>query len=101
VASDGKFSNFAQDSGGSYWASWDEPLSGSASVSATAALSLNATDGASYGLFDINMTSGGSSSTPVECYAVSVAAAVNSTTKAKMICIDRSSQSASLTIVQE
>jgi hypothetical protein len=101
VASDGTMSNFASDSGGGYWASWDEPLSGSASASASGALSLNSTDGASYGLFDINITSGGSTSKQVECYAISVDAAVKATTKAKMVCIDTSRNSASLTIVQE
>jgi hypothetical protein len=101
VATDGTMSSFAQDSGGNSWASWDEPLSGSVSVSATGALSLNSTDGANYGLFDINMTSGGSTSAQVECYAVSVAAAINSTTKAKMVCIDISSSRPSLSIVQE
>jgi hypothetical protein len=101
VASDGTISNFAQDDGGRYWASWDEGLSGTPSVTATGALSLNSTDGASYGLFDINMTTGGTTSTQVECYAISVDAAVKSTTKAKMVCIDRNSSSASLSIMQE
>jgi len=101
AASDGTISGFAQDSGGSYWASWDEPLSGTVGVSATGALSLNSTDGASYGVFDISMTSGGSARKQVECYAISVNAAVKSTTKAKMVCIDTSSGSPSHTIVQE
>jgi hypothetical protein len=101
AASDGTISSFAQDSGGSYWASWDEPHSGSASASATGALALNSTDGASYGLFDINMTSGGSTSKQAECYAISDDAAVKSTTKAKLVCIDTSSNSASLMILQE
>jgi hypothetical protein len=101
TASDGTISNFAQDSGGSYWASWDEPLSGTVGVSATGVLALNSTDGASYGVFDINMTSGGSTSTQVECYAISVNAAVKPTTKAKLVCIDTSSHSSSLTILQE
>jgi hypothetical protein len=101
VASDGTIGGFAEDSGDSNWASWDEPLSGTVGVSATGALALNSTDGASYGVFDINITSGGSTSKQVECYAISVDAAVKSTTKAKLVCIDTSSQSASLTIVQE
>ncbi len=101
VATDGTISSFAQDTGGSNFASWDEPLSGTVGVTATGALALNSTDGASYGLFDINMTSGSSTSTQVECYAISVNAAVQSTTRGKMVCIDTSSQSASLTIVQE
>jgi hypothetical protein len=101
VASDGTISNFASDDGGVYWASWDEPLSGNTAVTATGALVLNSTDGANYGLFDINMTSGGSTSTQVECYAISVDTAVKSTTKAKMVCIDTSSQSSSLTLLQE
>jgi hypothetical protein len=101
VASDGTISNFAQDDSGRYWASWDEGLSGTPSVTATGALALNSTDGASYGLFDINITTGGTTSTQVECYAISVDAAVKSTTKAKMVCIDRNSSSASLSIMQE
>ena len=101
VASDGTMSNFASDDGGWYWASWDEPLSGTPLVTATGALVLNSTDGAGYGLFDINITSGGSTSKQVECYAISVDAAVKSTTKAKMVCIDTSSRGASMSIVQE
>lgn len=66
----------------------ERPLSGSVSVSATGALSLDSTDGASYGLFDINMTSSGSTSKHIECYENSVDAAVKFTTKAKMVCVD-------------
>jgi large repetitive protein len=101
TASDGTISNFAQDNGGNNWASWGEGLSGTSSVTATGALALNATDGANYGLFDINMTVGGTTSTQVECYAISLDAAINSATKAKLVCLDRSSSDASLSIVQE
>jgi hypothetical protein len=101
VASDGTMSNFTQDDGGQYWASWDEGLGGTSSVTATGALALNATDGASYGLFDINITSGGSTSTQAQCYAISVDTAVTSTTKARMVCIDKSGSNASMSIVQE
>jgi hypothetical protein len=101
TASDGTISNFAQDDGGWYWASWDEGLSGTPLVTATGALSLNSTDGANYGLFDISMTSGGVTQTQVECYAISVDAAVKSTTKAKMVCIDKDSSNANLSILQE
>jgi len=101
VASDGTISNFAQDDGDWNWASWDEGLSGTPLVTATGALVLNSTDGANYGLFDINMTSGGKTSTQVECYAISVDAVVKSTTKAKMVCIDKDSSGANLSILQE
>jgi hypothetical protein len=98
---DGTISNFTSDNGSWYWASWGEGLSGNSSETATGALSLNATDGANYGLVDMNMTISGSTSTQVECYAVSVNAAIKSTTKAKMVCIDRSSDQGSMSIVQE
>jgi hypothetical protein len=101
TGSDGTISNFAQDNGGWYWASWGEGLSGNSAVTATGALALNSTDGAAYGLFDINMTSAGTTSTQVECYAISVDAAVKSTTKAKMVCLDKSSTQGSMSIVQE
>jgi hypothetical protein len=101
TGSDGTISNFAQDNGGWYWASWGEGLSGNSAVTATGALALNSTDGAAYGLFDINMTNAGTTSTQVECYAISVDAAVKSTTKAKMVCLDKSSTQGSMSIVQE
>jgi len=101
TASDGTISNFTSDNGSWYWASWGEGLSGNSSVTATGALSLNATDGSNYGLVDINLTIGGSTKTQVECYAVSVSAAIKPITKAKMVCIDRSSDQGSMSIVQE
>jgi hypothetical protein len=101
TASDGSIINFTSDNGSGHWASWGEGLSGNSSVTATGALSLNPTDGSNYGLFDINMTIGSSTSTQVECYAVSIDAALKSTTKAKMVCIDRSSDQSSMSIVQE
>lgn len=102
LASDGTISNFAQDISGWGWASWDEGLNGGdLAVSATGAAVLNSTDGANYGLFDMNMTAGGSTTTQTECYAMSVDAAVNPTTKGKMVCIDTSNDKMSLSIVQE
>ncbi len=101
VASDGTVTNFAQDISGWGWASWDELLSGDTAVTATGAVVLNSTDGANYGLLDMNMTAGGSTSTQAECYAISVDAAVKSTTKAKVVCIDTSNDGMSLWIMQE
>jgi len=101
VASDGTMSGFATDEGGVNWASWNEPISGTPAITSTGALSLNSSDGASYGLFDITITTSGTPSTEAECYAISVDAAVNSATKGKMVCIDRSSSAAALSIVQE
>lgn len=101
VGSNGTISGFAQDSGSMLWADWDEAISGSPSVTGTGALSLNATDGASYGLFDINLTSGGSTQNVSECYAISVDTATTSTAKARMVCVDLDSNHPALTLIQE
>ncbi len=101
TASDGTISNFAQDEGGAYWASWDEGLSGTPWATLTGALALNSSDGSNYGLYDMNITSGGTTTTQVECYAISVDAAVKSTTRGKMVCIDINSSGATMSIVQE
>lgn len=101
VASDGTINNIASDNAGMFWASWDEGFSGSTLVPATGALALNSTDGTNYGLFDMNITSSGSTNTEVECYAISVDAAVKSTTKGRLVCINTSSNSLPLTIIQE
>lgn len=101
MASDGEISGFSSNSASMLWASWNEGISGSASTTATGALGLNASDGASYGLFDVKMTSGGSTQTVSECYAVSVDTATKSTTKARLVCVDVSSDHPTLMVIQE
>jgi hypothetical protein len=70
------------------WASWDEGMNGSSSGTATGALSLSSNDGASYGLLDVSITSGGSTQNASECYAISVDTSTTSTAKGRLVCID-------------
>ena len=100
LASDGAISGFASDSGGNQWASWQEGVSGSPSVTATGALNLNANDGANYGLFDVKMTSGGSTQTVSACYAISIDPSAT-TIRARLVCVDVGSEHPSLMVIQE
>ena len=101
--SSGAFTNFAQEDGGRNWADWDEPLSGSSSVTATGVVVPDTTNDptGAFGIFDINMTQGGSTSTQVYCIAISVDKATNSSTQGRLACVDASSQSPQLTIISE
>ena len=101
--SSGSFTTFAQDSGSQNWADWDEPLSGSTSQSATGALVPDTTldPNGTYGIFDVNVTQGGTTTTQVYCVAISVDKATNSSTQGRLVCLDATSQSPQFTIVSE
>jgi len=97
----GNLTNYADDYGGQNYVSWDESLSYSSGVTgATAAISSDSTDG-TYGLFDMNMTSGSTTTTESYCYAISVDAATKSGAKGKLVCLDANSDSPRLSISQE
>jgi hypothetical protein len=101
--SSGAFTNFAQEDGGWNWADWDEPLSGSSSVTATGVVVPDTTNDptGAFGIFDMNMTEGGSTSTQVYCVAISVDKATNSSTQGRLVCVDAGSKSPQLTIISE
>jgi hypothetical protein len=103
IDNSGNLLNFASDDGGSSWADWDEPLSGSSTVTATAVIVPDTTldPNGTFGVFDVNQTSGGTTQTQVYCIAISVDAATNSATKGRLVCIDASSGSPDLTLLQE
>ncbi len=101
--SSGAFTTFAQDDGGWNWADWDEPLSGSVAISATGVFVPDTTidPNGTFGIFDINMTQGGTTSTQVYCVAISVDKATNASTQGRFACIDAGSKSPQLTIISE
>jgi hypothetical protein len=99
--SSGNINDYAEDDGGSNWASWDEGMTGNNGTTETAAVVLDTTDG-TYGLFDVNMTESGTTTTQSYCFAISVDAASNSSsTKGKLVCVDKGSDSLKLSIMQE
>jgi hypothetical protein len=107
IDSSGTIGGYAEDSGGWNWASWDNGMTGNNGTTETAAIALDATtngattDGA-YGLFDVNMTEGSTTTTQSYCFAISADAASNSSsTKGKLVCMDASSNSPKLSIIQE
>jgi hypothetical protein len=106
LGSSGTMSGYASDDGGQNWASWDESMMGSSGTSATAAVALDTktngatTDGA-YGLFDVNFTVSGTTTTDSYCYAVSVDTATTSSAKGKLVCLDASSSSPVINVIQE
>ena len=69
-------------------------------ATATGALNLNANDGANYGLFDVKMTSGGSTQTVSACYAISIDPSAT-TIRARLVCVDVGSEHPSLMVIQE
>jgi hypothetical protein len=101
IDSSGNFYNFAQDKGAQNWADWDEGISGGSGGTATGVLVPDTTldPNGTFGVFDINITQGGTTSTQVYCFAIDVDHATNSDTKGQVICLDASSPK--VTIVQE
>jgi hypothetical protein len=53
------------------------------------------------GVFDINMIQGANSQTQVYCFAASVDKATNSSTYGRLICVDASSKSPKITLIQQ
>jgi hypothetical protein len=98
--SSGNINDYAEDDGGSNWASWDEGIAGNSGTPETGAFALDTTDG-TYGLFDVNFTSGTTTTTQSYCFAISVDAATNSSAKGKLVCMDIGSNSPKLSIAQE
>ena len=97
----GNITNYANDYGNQNYATWDESLSYSSGVTgASAAISSDSTDGA-YGLFDMKMTGGGSTTTQSYCYAISVDATTKSGAKGKFVCLDPNSDNPEISIGQE
>jgi hypothetical protein len=99
--SSGTISSYAEDDGGWNWASWDGGMTGNNGTTETAVFSLDSTDG-TYGLFDVKFTEGATTTTQSYCFAISADAASNSSsTKGKLVCMDASSDSPKLSIIQE
>jgi hypothetical protein len=96
----GNISSFASDEGGQSWASWDEGMTGGNGTTATAAVVPDTTDG-TYGFFDVNFTSGTTTTTESYCYAISVDAATKSGAKGKLVCLDASSSNPIVNVIQE
>lgn len=104
IDSSGNFTYFAQDDGGQSWADWDENISGIVGEPATGALVPDTTldPNGTYGVVDFVATPQvGSAMIGSYCLAISVDKATNSATKGRSVCIDSSSSSPQLTIVQE
>jgi hypothetical protein len=114
LASSGSILNYAEDDNGDGWADWDEDLCGSADCRGTvtaaivpdfAANTLTGTLGldptATLGAFDVERTVGSTTQVMSYCIAISVDKATNSSTKARMVCLDNSSHNGSLNILQE
>jgi large repetitive protein len=100
LSGSGALSGYAQDSGNENWASWDEGMEGASGTTGTAAIALDSTDGA-YGLFDVNFTEGGTTTTQSYCYAVSVDTDTTSGAKGKFVCLDANSSSPEISVLQE
>ena len=96
----GNLGNYASDDGGHNWASWDEGLTGNSGTTETGTIVSDTTDG-KYGLFDVNFTESKTTTTQSYCYAISVDAATVSTAKGKLVCVDPSSDSPRLNVIQE
>jgi hypothetical protein len=96
----GNIGDFASDDGGQSWASWDEGMAANNGTPETGAVALDSTDG-TYGLFDVNFTESGTTTTQSYCYAISVDAATKSGAKGKLVCMDASSDSPRLSVIQE
>lgn len=104
--SSGAFTTYAVDSGGQNWASWDEGLCGSScgtGGTATGAVVPDTTldPNGALGIFDVNATQGSTTTTVSYCIAISVDKATDANTKGHLVCLDATSQSPQLTIVQE
>jgi hypothetical protein len=75
-------------------------LTGNSGTTETGTIVSDTTDG-KYGLFDVNFTESKTTTTQSYCYAISVDAATVSTAKGKLICVDPSSDSPRLNVIQE
>jgi hypothetical protein len=96
----GNLGDYADDDGGWNWASWDEGMTGNNGTPETGALAPDTTDG-TYGLFDVNFTESGTTTTQSYCFAISVDAATKSSAKGKLVCLDPGSNTPRLSIIQE
>jgi hypothetical protein len=104
--SSGDFSNFATDNGGQSRADWVEGLSNGNGTTETGAVALDTiTNGitmdSAYGLIDVNFMSGTTTTTESYCFAISVDEATTSSAKGKLVCLDASSNSPRLNVLQE
>jgi large repetitive protein len=100
LGSSGTMSGYASDDGGQNWASWDESMMGSSGTTATASVVLDTADG-TYGLFDVNFTSGTTTTTESYCFAASVDAATASGAKGRLLCLDVNSNNPVINVIQE
>jgi hypothetical protein len=101
--SSGNFHDYAQDTEGPQWADWDEGLAGHDGESATGVMVPNSTldPTGKLGIFDVNVTEGGTTTTEVYCFASSVDHATNLYTKGAVICVDANDKSPKISIVRE
>jgi len=109
----GAFTYYAEDDGGSQWASWDVGLCDESSCTGVtggiiADTTANAATGAlgldpngTIGIFDAQGTQSGTTQTMAYCIAVSVDHATISSTKGRFACVDASSKHPSISIGQE
>ena len=99
----GLFTAFASDSGGQNWASWDEPMSGSSSQTATDALVPDTTfdPTGTLGVFDATGTQGTTTTTQAYCIAVSVDKATNSNGQGRLVCVNASDKSPKINLISE
>jgi hypothetical protein len=115
LATGGSILNYAEDDNGDGWAEWDEDLcamSGGCGGTVTAALvpdsAANSTTGTlgldptgTLGVFDVERMLNSTTEVMTYCIAVSVDKATNSSTEARMVCLDNSSGTGSLNILQQ
>jgi hypothetical protein len=101
--SSGNLHDFAQDTESTDWADWDEGLAGHAGKSATGVLVPNSTldPSGKLGIFDVNVTQEGTTTTQVYCFATSVDHATEILTKGSLVCIDANDKSPKISIVRE
>jgi hypothetical protein len=106
VNSAGAFTAFAQDQGNQNSADWDEGIAGGRGGGGTytGAVAPDTTldPSGAYGIYDINVTQGTTTSTQVYCFAASVNTTTGGTgTYGRMVCMDGSDSSAKLTILSQ
>jgi hypothetical protein len=101
IDSSGNFQNFAQDHGGQTWATWDESLGGIGGQTVTGVVVPDTTidPTGTLGVFDVNITpTGGTATTQVYCFATNYH---SSSSNGRLICLDATSQSPQITLIQE
>ncbi|MGA3127860.1 MAG: hypothetical protein ABSD13_14205 [Candidatus Korobacteraceae bacterium] len=104
VTSTGALTPFAQDQGSQNSADWDVGIAGGQGGGTyTGAIALDPTmdPSGAFGIYDINLTQGTTTSTQVYCFAASVNTATNSATYGRLICMDGSGSSAKITLVSQ